>query len=209
MTFQYTFSDDQLTKAVETSHAWTDVCRKLGLKPYSRTGPQKRAQELNLNTSHFHTITQIKYNTAKNEERVQKAVQSSISYAEALRKLNLAPIGGNYQTLKRYIKAWNIDTSHFKGQGWNNGKKLKQEHQSKGFRRKWLFKERGKQCEKCRHKTWNKQPISLEIHHIDGNRQNNDPDNLKILCPNCHAQTHNYRSKNHGKAKDTNGIIGY
>src|SRR5271157_5489589 len=26
----------------------------------------------------------------------------------------------------------------------------------------------------------------LEVAHIDGNRANNDPSNLVILCPNCH-----------------------
>ncbi len=29
-------------------------------------------------------------------------------------------------------------------------------------------------------------PAVLEVAHVDGNRQNNDPKNLVILCPNCH-----------------------
>jgi len=29
-------------------------------------------------------------------------------------------------------------------------------------------------------------PAVLEVAHVDGNRQNNDPRNLVILCPNCH-----------------------
>jgi hypothetical protein len=29
--------------------------------------------------------------------------------------------------------------------------------------------------------------VSLEIHHIDGNRNNNDPENLANLCSNCHG----------------------
>jgi 5-methylcytosine-specific restriction endonuclease McrA len=29
-------------------------------------------------------------------------------------------------------------------------------------------------------------PAVLEVAHIDGNRENNDPSNLVILCPNCH-----------------------
>ena len=28
----------------------------------------------------------------------------------------------------------------------------------------------------------------LEVHHVDENRNNNDIDNLKILCPNCHKK---------------------
>jgi FCS type zinc finger protein len=36
--------------------------------------------------------------------------------------------------------------------------------------------------------TWNNKPIILDVHHIDGNRQNNDITNLKVVCPNCHRQ---------------------
>ena len=37
---------------------------------------------------------------------------------------------------------------------------------------------------------------ALSLHHIDGDRHNNVFENLQILCPNCHAQTDNYGSKN-------------
>ena len=36
----------------------------------------------------------------------------------------------------------------------------------------------------------------LEIHHIDGNAFNNKEENLKVLCPNCHAMTDNYKNNN-------------
>lgn len=29
----------------------------------------------------------------------------------------------------------------------------------------------------------------VQVDHIDGNRRNNDPSNLTLLCPNCHSQT--------------------
>ncbi|MFO0793978.1 MAG: HNH endonuclease signature motif containing protein [Candidatus Brocadiaceae bacterium] len=29
-------------------------------------------------------------------------------------------------------------------------------------------------------------PAVLEVAHLDGNRENNDPKNLVVLCPNCH-----------------------
>jgi hypothetical protein len=51
-------------------------------------------------------------------------------------------------------------------------------------------------CEECNLYEWNNKPIPLELHHVDGNRFNNLFPNLKILCPNCHAQTDNYGSKN-------------
>lgn len=40
----------------------------------------------------------------------------------------------------------------------------------------------------------------LEIDHIDGNHKNNSRDNLRVLCPNCHALTPNFR--NHGRNKN-------
>jgi hypothetical protein len=51
-------------------------------------------------------------------------------------------------------------------------------------------------CEKCNLTEWNNVPIPLELNHIDGNRHNHHISNLEIICPNCHAQTDNYRGKN-------------
>ncbi|WP_022894305.1 HNH endonuclease signature motif containing protein [Agromyces subbeticus] len=36
---------------------------------------------------------------------------------------------------------------------------------------------------------WNGKPLTLELDHVDGDRLNNELSNLRLLCPNCHAQT--------------------
>lgn len=51
-------------------------------------------------------------------------------------------------------------------------------------------------CEICGITEWNGKPLNMELHHIDGNKNNNSLENLQILCPNCHAQTDNFRAKN-------------
>ena len=52
------------------------------------------------------------------------------------------------------------------------------------------------QCERCGLSEWLGQPIPLELHHIDGNKNNNTLENFQLLCPNCHAFTDSYRGKN-------------
>ena len=55
-------------------------------------------------------------------------------------------------------------------------------------------------CEKCWNTTWNDLPIPLELEHLNGDNSDNRLENLKLYCPNCHAQTDSYRGKNKGKA---------
>lgn len=52
------------------------------------------------------------------------------------------------------------------------------------------------ECSECKIKDWNGKPLNMELDHIDGNRHNHRLSNLRLLCPNCHAQTDTYRSKN-------------
>jgi hypothetical protein len=61
--------------------------------------------------------------------------------------------------------------------------------------KKYLFKFniKKKKCESCKMTKWLDKNIPLELHHVDGNNKNNHIFNLQILCPNCHAQTENYR----------------
>ena len=51
------------------------------------------------------------------------------------------------------------------------------------------------QCESCKLSYWFDKPIPLELHHLNGDRFDNRLDNLKILCPNCHAMTENHAGK--------------
>ena len=64
---------------------------------------------------------------------------------------------------------------------------------------KWYIKNKyNNTCQIC---GWNQiNPytglVPLQIHHIDGDCQNNSEDNLQLLCPNCHSLTENFGSRN-------------
>jgi Zn finger protein HypA/HybF involved in hydrogenase expression len=63
-----------------------------------------------------------------------------------------------------------------------------------------------KYAEKCSNCGWNqKHPVTghspLEIDHIDGNANNNNEANLRLLCPNCHSLTVTYKNLNKGNGR--------
>lgn len=62
----------------------------------------------------------------------------------------------------------------------------------------------GKQdvCECCGLKQWQGKEIHLQVHHVDGNKKNNELSNLQLLCPNCHSQTDNFCAKNRKNLKE-------
>lgn len=68
--------------------------------------------------------------------------------------------------------------------------------------REYLYKKNNYRCEICGYEGYNLKTgkTILQIHHIDGNSKNNTPENLQVICPNCHAKTENYMALNKGKS---------
>ena len=64
----------------------------------------------------------------------------------------------------------------------------------------------GYKCTCCGLKSWLDKPISLELDHIDGNSSNNNPVNLRMLCPNCHSQTPTWKARNKGSGRGSRGL---
>lgn len=163
-------------------------------------------------------------------EKIKIAVANNFSFVGAMRELGIPNKGGNHKTFKNIVRRNDIDTSHF-DQYKSVSKKTafpvtyyfenRINIQSFKLLRKLLnegYKEN--RCEVCGITEWNGMPITLQLHHIDGDHLNNSLENLQVICPNCHSQTPNFRGnankkekprkycKECGKELKTNGITG-
>ena len=142
------------------------------------------------------------------DNELKQIVAESISFREVQKKLGYSGNSGStLKVLQQVFKEKNIDCSHFKGHAWNKDLSKYEDsltdfgtHTMSTIKER-LFNEREYRCECCGLTKWNEKEIKLQVHHIDGNHNNNTRNNLMILCPNCHSQTENWTYK-----KNWNGI---
>lgn len=139
------------------------------------------------------------------KEELEQFVKNSYSYAQVCEKVGYVG-GSGTRLIKEMIEYYQFDISHFKGQGWNkdnfNYERFRYGNNIKSAAAiEAIVALRGHQCECCKLTTWLNEPITLELHHKDGDKLNNDLDNLQLLCPNCHSLTENWRGRNNGNGK--------
>lgn len=137
------------------------------------------------------------------EITIKRVVLESKSYKDVCDILNKTKGGATYKIIKRLIKKYDIDISHFSPFSRNNinfgfkidywlnmgsnisSSKLKEKLYKLGI------KER--KCEMCgQDEKWNGKKMSLILDHINGVNNDNRLENLRIVCPNCNAtlETH-------------------
>lgn len=132
------------------------------------------------------------------KQQLQEFANNCTSIAGMIRQIGYKQEhGSSYHVVKKYLQLHDIKTDHWKGQGWSKGDQLKDwsQYTNCSALRKHLIKDRGHSCEECKLTKWLNEDIKLEVHHIDGNRTNNDYSNLKLLCPNCHSFTDSWKKK--------------
>lgn len=73
--------------------------------------------------------------------------------------------------------------------------------------RRYLAEDRGYKCEVCGlGETWQDKPITLHVDHVNGDPSNDSPDNMRLLCPNCHSQTEFLGGANKGRGRKARGL---
>lgn len=70
--------------------------------------------------------------------------------------------------------------------------------------RKYLLKQMNYKCSICKYEGYNDRTGNtvLEIDHIDGNSDDSSSENLRVICPNCHAKSSTFRSLNKKSSKN-------
>lgn len=143
---------------------------------------------------------------SRSDEELAVAVAASMSLAEVLRRLGIKQAGGSQAHFSRRIRSAGLSTSHFRGQAHNRGKpspnRLRPELvlrvlppgssriRTPQLRRALIAMGVPELCSECGcQPMWRGKPLRLIIDHRNGDWLDNRLENLRFLCPNCHAQT--------------------
>ncbi|MEU9096367.1 HNH endonuclease signature motif containing protein [Streptomyces sp. NPDC048361] len=198
------YTPELLAEAARKTRHIDDAVRWCGGKatPGSRRYLRRRMAEAGIDISHF-TTQQVRHT----EERLRAAVAVSNNIKDVIRHLGISQVGGNQAHIGRRLAVLGIDTSHFtrtrrgrpKGSlgdplslrepedGRIPGRRLRRALRVKGVEERCTMCGTGPER--------NGRPLQLEVDHINGDWWDNRPENLRLLCPNCHAVTDTYRGR--------------
>ena len=211
------YTDLQLACAVAESKTMREVLQKIGLVAQGGNYENiwRRIRELGLSTTHFTSRLKESSPVYKvDPDLLERAVAACASKAAALRWLDLEDHATNIRALGKMIDRLGLDDSHHVGQAWRRGctqpvrpatpieeilvkgRPCSTHNLKRRLIREGLLERR---CGNCRASTWFGQPLTLELHHVNGDREDNRLENLQLLCGNCHSLTDTYRGRNIGR----------
>lgn len=204
----YNYTDNELQDIISSSHSWNEVLQKLDMKTMTRS-LQRRIQKENINytnISNYFDGLHTKINKFTKEE-LENIIRENTNWENVMNKLGYKSCI-HVPIIEKKLAKLNIDYKHlilpedaFSQRRFTLDEILVKDSTYYGGMRillKRLKKERNWEhvCSICKLSEWNEKPIPLEIDHIDGCHTNNTYENLRAICPNCHAQTDTYKGKN-------------
>jgi len=188
---------------VAASRHMTEFMSKMQepLDSQNRRRWRERLKYWKVDTSHWVHSHQQRYS----DEDLANAVAESTSFAQVLRKLGIALAGGSQAYVATRIRASGLDASPFLGQAHQRGRPARRlppeqilrvlppgsyRMSVKRLRRALIEMGVPELCEQCnRGPDWEGKPLRLIVDHRNGEWLDNRLENLRFLCPNCHAQT--------------------
>ncbi|MFI7383003.1 HNH endonuclease [Streptomyces sp. NPDC049813] len=209
------FAKEILIDAAARSTSIRDMFVHMGIPP--EDGPyghvRRKLDAFGIDTSHFTGGRGVAGDRLYPRTEFTRAVAASRSLAGALRELGEPRVNGStWAKAQRSIAAYGLSTGHFTGQGHLVGttsprRKSAQEilvRQAPGSRRTSTSLLRRALCDLgaavvCAAcglgERWRDRRLVLEIDHVNGDRADNRPENLRYLCPSCHSQTRTFSNR--------------
>ncbi len=124
-------------------------------------------------------------------DQIRKMYESGASYRECQRRFGFSRDSWNYAVSRGDIvlRDWRIPLEELLVVGRKT---------SRGHLKRRLIEAGLKQncCERCGLTEWNGEPLSMQLHHKNGDGLDNRLENLELLCPNCHSLTDTYGGRN-------------